>query len=65
MTPSFPSSTMNPNAAWFSLTNEDIQIIAQEKIGRSLTDDELTSVINMAGHGIEWFNPIRIAIGML
>jgi hypothetical protein len=56
---------MNPNKAWFSLTYEDIQNQAQSEIGRQLTDDEFAFVIHRAGQGIEWIEPVCIAIGML
>ncbi len=38
------------NKILFSITEEDMQIEAKEKIGRELTDDE----IQIAKNGLEW-----------
>lgn len=56
---------MHKNHIWFSLNVEDIQSQAESEIGRRLDDDELAYVIHRAEQGIEWIDPICIAIGML
>lgn len=43
-------TTMRPDEIVFSITKEDLQLEAQEKMGRELTDDEIL----IAKKGLEW-----------
>jgi hypothetical protein len=56
---------MKNSTIWFRLGVEDIQRQAESEIGRTLTDDEIRFVIHRAEQGIEWIEPVCIAIGML
>lgn len=46
----------------FTLIEEDFQMIARERIGRDLTEDEMRTTIRNFEHGIEWAEVAQIAV---
>jgi len=47
---------------FFSLNYEDIQIVAQKEIERSLSKDELLKIIDDINKNINWYDAISDAI---
>jgi len=46
----------------YKLTVENLQIVAKEEIGRTLTDDEVGVLENVLGDYIAWYDSINAAI---
>lgn len=46
----------------YSINVEDIQNVANEELGRELTDDELKTIEDKVGDYIDWFGAISDAI---
>ena len=53
---------MNDSDPIYSLTVEDVQCVAEEVIGRKLSEDELSTVIDPIADNIAWFDAIATAI---
>ncbi|GAB4504256.1 MAG: hypothetical protein Fur0043_12500 [Anaerolineales bacterium] len=46
----------------YSLNVEDIQTVAEQEMGRELSDDEIDRVIDALGEQINWYEAILFAI---
>lgn len=46
----------------YSINVEDIQTVAVEEFGRTLTDDELDEIEDKLGEYIQWYDIIEMAI---
>ena len=53
---------MKDNHIWYSLSVADIQDVAQSRVHRRLTDEELAEVIQLVENSIPWFETIQVAI---
>ena len=53
---------MDGNRIIYSLNVEDVQNVASEELGRSLSDKELRIVEDRIGDHIDWFEAIALAI---
>ena len=54
---------MKSSDIFYSLAVEDIQIVALDRLNRTLTVDELSAVIPKIEDSIPWFEIIDTAIG--
>ncbi|NQS96885.1 MAG: hypothetical protein HQ591_00370 [candidate division Zixibacteria bacterium] len=53
---------MDPTKIIYSLNIEDVQTVAQEQLGRELTDEELILVEDKVCDYIDWYGAIDSAI---
>lgn len=56
---------MNLNKIIYSINIEDVQTVAEEELGRELTDDELKFVEDKIGDYIDWYDTISLAFSYL
>ena len=49
-------------SAVYTLTAEDFQGVAKERLGRELTEDELQSAVHHFGNGVDWCEYAEVAI---
>jgi len=46
----------------FTIAEEDIQAVAQHRLGRELTPDEMHSAIHYFENGIQWWETAECAV---
>lgn len=52
----------NSDKVVYSINMADIQTVAQDELGRNLTDDELKKIEDNLGGYIQWYDAIANAI---
>lgn len=50
---------------FYQLTTEDIQCVAEHKIGRKLSESEMIEVADMVADGMDWYDVVSISIDEL
>lgn len=52
----------------YSLCVDDVQTVAQDVLGRTLSDSEVFSIVDLVGERISWFDAIedsiRVGLGL-
>ena len=56
---------MKNDTVIYQLTVEDLQSVAEEKLNRILTDDEIEIIARKIGDYIDWYHAIENVIGEL
>lgn len=56
---------MNKDKIIYSINVEDVQTVAEEDLGRELTDDEVKFVEDKIGDYIDWFDTISLILNEL
>lgn len=56
---------MENNKIVYSLIIEDIQTVANEKLGRNLSTNEITKVSEILAEKINWYDAIDDSIGSI
>ncbi|HQQ70910.1 MAG TPA: hypothetical protein PLL92_11450 [Alicycliphilus sp.] len=59
---------MNSMDIIYSLCVDDVQTVAQDVLGRTLSDSEVFSIVDLVGERISWFDAIedsiRVGLGL-
>lgn len=53
---------MDTSKIIYSINIEDVQNVAEEKLGRKLTDNELKTIEDKIGDYIDWYGAIDMAM---
>jgi len=53
---------MKSNKVIYKLVVEDVQEVAQDELGRNLTDEEINNIIDLIAEKISWYDAISDSI---